>query len=314
MFEFAGTVAQDIYLQSVQVNQRAIFVQGQSRQPDCGSLGPGTRLKAEQLSKTDLLCAATGGARVHGRRASAPVNATSLVADRAEVLKSLSGGRVAPEEAAMSSHQTFNPPAFEFHPELGYLCPSRQLRQNVRVGLAAAAFGIITGAAGAIVLLPRHGGDLARAETALAVAPPGPVRGSVPLTASSPSAALPAAPAGTAERAVSADGNVKQPPPAAPMSPVTGAANAAPPAVETPAVAPAVTADRGTAAVSGSEQSGPVAKKKTKTGSSSARRRVRKPNPPAAAFATSPFGFQASPYSDGTRSGRRRDWGGGWSW
>ena len=33
-------------------------------------------------------------------------------------------------------------PTHLFHPELGYLWPSRQLRQNVRVGLAAAAFGL----------------------------------------------------------------------------------------------------------------------------------------------------------------------------
>src|SRR5262245_53350616 len=99
-------------------------------------------------------------------------------------------------------------PTHEFHPELGYLCPSSQLRQNVRVGIAAAAFGVITGLAGAIALLPRHGADPARSEYLLAGAPSGPAGNLAPMTAPSPSFAL--APAGTAAR-VSADGPNKQP-------------------------------------------------------------------------------------------------------
>src|SRR5215475_3980287 len=84
----------------------------------------------------------------------------------------------------------------ELHPELGYLWPSRQLRQNVRVGLAAAAFGIITGLAAAIVLLPRHGADPARSQYLLAGAQSGPAGDAAALLAPSPSVA----PAGTAAR------------------------------------------------------------------------------------------------------------------
>src|SRR5436309_11138955 len=120
----------------------------------------------------------------------------------------------------MTVHQRFGPPAYEFHPELGYLCPSRQLRQNVRVGLAAAAFGLITGMAGAIALLPRHDGDPARSKTLLAAEPPGPVRGSTPLMASSPSIGSPEAPLGAGER-VSTDRIVNK----LPISPAVGAAN-----------------------------------------------------------------------------------------
>jgi len=210
----------------------------------------------------------------------------------------------------MSLHQKLNQREYQFHPELGYLCPSPKLQQNVRVALAAAAFGIVTGVAAAMVLFPRHGGDLARAEAALAAAPPGPVSDSMPLTASSPSVAPPRGPSGTAER-VSTDGVVRRLPAAAPMSPAVAAANEASPPIETPARAsPVVTTDGGTAAVSGSEQSRPVASKRKKTVYSSVRRRGREPHPPAA-VATSPF---FSPFADGSRSGRRQDWGGGWSW
>src|SRR5882724_187452 len=94
-----------------------------------------------------------------------------LVADRAERPKDSSGRKEAPEEAAMTLHQKFGRPGYEFHPELGYLCPSRQLRQNVRVGLAAALFGIITGLGAALVLLPRHSDNIAWTEPALAAAP-----------------------------------------------------------------------------------------------------------------------------------------------
>src|SRR5215475_3877226 len=95
----------------------------------------------------------------------------------------------------------------EFHPELGYLCPSRQLRQNVRVGLAAAAFGLITGVAGVLVLLPRHSDDIAWTEPALAAAPADSVSRSAPVRGSGPSSL--AATPGTAKQ-VPADGIVKQ--------------------------------------------------------------------------------------------------------
>jgi hypothetical protein len=195
----------------------------------------------------------------------------------------------------MTVHQRFGPPAYEFHPELGYLCPSRQLRQNVRVGLAAAAFGLIAGVAGAILLLPRH--DLAQNEPVLAVAPVGQVKESTPLPASSPSVASPSgsrgAPADASER-VSADSVAKQPPPTVPISPAVGAPNAASPTVEPPA-APA------------------VASKRTRAAHSTVRRRVREPAPPNT-FATSPFGFQTGRFADDTGATRRRDWNGGWRW
>jgi hypothetical protein len=208
----------------------------------------------------------------------------------------------------MSLHQKFSLPAYEFHPELGYLCPSRQLRQNVRVGLTAAAFGIITGVAGAVALFPRH--DLARTEPVLAVAPVGPVGDSTPLTASSPSIAPVGATSGTAER-VSTGGVVKQSA-AAPMGPALGAANETSPGVEPPAQpAPVFNADRGTAGVGGSEQVRAAASKKKRNANSSARRRWREPHPPAA-FATSPFGFQTDRSANDARTGRRRDWGDNW--
>jgi hypothetical protein len=214
----------------------------------------------------------------------------------------------------MSLHQRPNLPEFELHPEFGYLCPSRQLRQNVRVGLAACAFGIVLGVAGAVVLLPRHGGDRARAEPVPAVALSGPVEDSTPPTASSPSIAPAQAPSGTAERAAT-DGVVKQLPPPAPTSRAVEAGNEAPPPpVQTPAQAASVTTERGTAAASEPEQGRAVASKKRKTVHSSSRRRVRKPDP-RASYATSPFGFhQANPYADGARNGRRQDWGESWRW
>jgi len=48
----------------------------------------------------------------------------------------------------------------EFHPEFGYLVPTRKLRNTVRVALAAALFGVVAGAVGVMVLLPRIGRDL----------------------------------------------------------------------------------------------------------------------------------------------------------
>jgi hypothetical protein len=211
----------------------------------------------------------------------------------------------------MTVHQRFNPSAYEFHPELGYLCPSRQLRQNVRVGLAAAAFGLVAGTALAIVMLPRH--DVTRSEPVLVVSPSGPLGGSTSATASSPSvtASSPSIASPPAER-VSTDSIAKQPP-AAPAAP----ANATP--VETPArAAPAVPAERSVAAVGGSEPVRAVASKRTRTARSTARRRAREPAP-SAAFAASPFSFQTSRFADETRSQQRRregggGWGGGWSW
>jgi hypothetical protein len=198
----------------------------------------------------------------------------------------------------MTVHQRFGPPAYEFHPELGYLCPSRQLRQNVRVGLAAAAFGLVAGVAGAIMLLPRH--DLAQSEPMVAVAPVGQVKESTPLPASSPSIASPIGSRGTPASAggISVDGVAKQqPPPTAPTvptSPGVEAPNAAPAAVEAPA-APA------------------VARKSTRIAHSVARRRAREPAPPNT-FATSPFGFQTGRFAGEANSNRRQDWNGGWRW
>jgi hypothetical protein len=194
----------------------------------------------------------------------------------------------------MLFHQKSNPPAYE---ELGYLCPS----------LAAAAFGIIAGVAGAMTLFPTPSSDLARSEYALAMIPPrpmippSPVRDSAPLTVLS----APRAPAGATERRSA--GIVQELPPAAPIRQTVEVAQEAPPPVETPAQAvPAVTSDRGMVQASVPKQSRPVSRKRTRTVNSSVRRHAREPDP-RAAFATSPYG-------DGTRNVRRREWGGGWSW
>ena len=207
----------------------------------------------------------------------------------------------------MSFHQKSNPPAYEFHPELGYLFPSRELWQDVRAEFAAAAFGIIAGVAGALTLFPSPSSDLARSESALVMMRPGPVippstvRDSAPLTV----LIAPRAPAGATERISRGDGIVKELPPAAPTRQTVEVAQEAPPPVETPAQAiPAVTSDRGMASVP--KQSRPVSRKRTRTVNSSVRRHAREPDP-RAAFATSPHG-------DGTRNVRRRAWGGGWSW
>jgi hypothetical protein len=202
-------------------------------------------------------------------------------------------------------------PTHLFHPELGYLCPSRQLRQNVRVGLAAAAFGLITGLSAALVLLPRHSDNIAWTEPALAAAPAESASHSV--SGSGPSSL--AATSDTAKR-VPADGIVKQLPERATISPGIGAANEAHPNVEIPArAAPLVTSDRAVA-VRGTEQGRPVSRKRVKTVSSYARR-AREATPPdsfANRPANRPVGFQLSPFAYDTRSGQRRDWGAGWSW
>ena len=203
-------------------------------------------------------------------------------------------------------------PTHLFHPELGYLCPSRQLRQNVRVGLAAAAFGLITGLSAALVLLPRHSDNIAWTEPALAAAPAESASRSV--SGSGPSSL--AATSDTAKR-VPADGIVKQLPERATISPGIGAANEARPNVEIPArAAPLVTSDRAVA-VRGTEQGRPVSRKRVKTASSYARQRAREAAPPdsfANRPANRPVGFQLSPFAYDTRSGQRRDWGAGWSW
>jgi hypothetical protein len=199
-------------------------------------------------------------------------------------------------------------PTHKFHPELGYLCPSRQLRQNVRVGLAAAAFGIITGLAAAMVLLPRHGADPARSEYLLAVAPSGPVSDLAPLPASSPSAAL----AGTAARLSPGASSPKQLAPATPVAPAAGAGDEPSAAGQAPAQpAPDTTTDRGTATVSGHVRTEP--NKRAKRAKATARPRAREPYP-SDAYAASPFRFETRRFSDDTRSARRRDWGSSWPW
>jgi hypothetical protein len=215
----------------------------------------------------------------------------------------------------MLFHQKSNPAASKFHRELGYRCPSRQLRQDVGVGLAAAAFGIIAGLAGAVTLFPRPSSDLARSESALAMIPPGPVIPASPVRDSAPPTVLiaPRAQAGVIGRSRGGD-IAKELPPAAPTRQTVEAAPAAPPPVQTPAQAvPAVTSDRGMVQAGVPGQSRPVSRKGARTVNSSVRRHAREPNP-RAAFATSPVGFQADPYADHARNGRRRASGGDWSW
>jgi hypothetical protein len=209
----------------------------------------------------------------------------------------------------MSFDRKSQPSAHEFHPGLGYLCPSRQLWQDVRVVLAAAAFGIITGLAGAMTLFPSPSSDLARSESALVMMPPGPVippstvRDSAPLTV----LIAPRAPAGATEQISRGDGIVKELPPSAPTRQTVEVAQETPPSVEMPAQAiPAVTSDRGLVQASVPKQSRPASRKRTRTVNSSVRRHARGPDP-RAAFATSPYG-------DGRRNVRRREWGSGWSW
>jgi hypothetical protein len=200
-------------------------------------------------------------------------------------------------------------PTHDFHPELGYLCPSPQLRQKVRVGLAAAAFGLVTGVGGALALLPRHSADVTWTEPAMAAAATDSVSHSTRVTGSGPSSL--AKTSDTARR-VSADGVVKQSALGGTTSPVIGAANEAPPTVEIPdRAAPVVTVDR-TVAVRAAERGQAVSSKRVKTARSSVRRRPREPAPPDS-FANRPIGFQLGPFANDTRSGRRRDWG-GWSW
>jgi|SRR5215475_2950355 len=202
-------------------------------------------------------------------------------------------------------------PGYQFHPELGYLCPSRQLWQNVRVGLAAAAFGLVAGLGAALALFPRHSNDVAWTEPALAAAATDSVSHSTVLPESGPSSL---ARTSDAARRIPADDVVKQSSQGAITSPGIGigAANEAPSPIETPVrAAPQATFDR--TAARGAEHGRAVSSRRVKTASSSARRRAREPTP-TDSFANRPVGFQLSPFAYDTRFGRRRDWGGGWSW
>src|SRR5215475_9979074 len=168
--------------------------------------------------------------------------------------------RVATEEAAMLFHQKSNPPAYEFHRELGYLSPFRQ--QDVRTGLAAAAFGIIAGLAVAMTLFPRPSSDLAWTESALATMPPGPVLPPNPVRDSAPPPRpliAPRAPAGATERISRGGGIVKEMPPATSTRQTVEAGQEATPPVHALAQAvPDVTSDRGTVQVSVLKHSRPV--------------------------------------------------------
>jgi hypothetical protein len=209
----------------------------------------------------------------------------------------------------MLLHHKSDPPTYEFRPRPVYLCPSLQLRQDVRMGLAAVAFGIIAGLTGAMTLFPSPSGDLAWSESALLMMPPGPVIPPGPVRESAPLTVLiaPRAPAGATERISRGGDIVKELPPAAPTRQTVEAAQDAPPPVRTPAqAAPAVTSDRGMVQASVHKQSQPVSRKRTRTVNSSVRRHAREPDPRGA--------FATSPYNDGTHNVRRRKWGGSWSW
>jgi hypothetical protein len=197
----------------------------------------------------------------------------------------------------MSPHQNHSLPTYEFHPEFGYLCPSHQLRQNVRVGLAAAAFGLITGLAGAMALLPGHGASAALTTPGLAVAPADPASDLALLPASSPS--------------IAPD---KQFAPAAPITRAAGAANEPSAAVQAPVPAtPAATTVRGMATVSGPEHVRTETSKKTRRAKANARPRGRELYP-TEALAASPFSFETRRFSDDTRPAWRRDRGSSWPW
>jgi hypothetical protein len=195
----------------------------------------------------------------------------------------------------MSPHQNYGLSTYEFHPEFGYLCPSNQLRRNVRVGLAAAAFGLITGLAGAMVLLPRHGTSAALTTPVLAVTPAGPANDLALPPASSPSIA-----------------SDKELAPATPITRAAGAANEPSAAVQAPAT-PAGTAVRGMATVSRSEHVRTEPSKRTRRAKANARPREREPYP-TEALAASPFSFETRRFSNDARSTWRRDRGSSWPW
>src|SRR5262249_17081786 len=74
----------------------------------------------------------------------------------------------------MRSHDEFDPGLREFHPDFGYLYPSRRLRSRVRLALSAAIFGILVGAIGATLVSGRSPRDPARVDTALTLRPVSP--------------------------------------------------------------------------------------------------------------------------------------------
>jgi hypothetical protein len=198
----------------------------------------------------------------------------------------------------MSPHQSYNPPTHEFHPELGYLCPSRQIRQNVRVGLAAAGFGLVAGLAAAVALFPRHDASPPALTTpALAVAPFG--------TANDL--------AGPADQ-VSTAAPEKQPASTEPITHAAATAIEASAPVQVPIqAAPPVSADRAPAAGSRPEHSRTAVSKRTRRAKATARPRGRETYP-TEAYAASPFSFETRRFSNDTRSTRRRDRGVGWFW
>jgi hypothetical protein len=198
----------------------------------------------------------------------------------------------------MSPHQSYNPPTREFHPELGYLCPSRQIRQNVRVGLAAAAFGLVAGLAAAVVLFPRHDASPPSLTTpALAVAP------------SDTANDL----AGPADQ-VSTDAPEKQLSSTAPITRAPAPTTEPSAAVQVPVqAAPPVSADRAPAAGSRPEHSRTAVSKRTRKAKATARLRGRETYP-TEAYAATPFSFETRRFSNDTRSTRRRDRNIGWFW
>jgi hypothetical protein len=181
---------------------------------------------------------------------------------------------------------------YESHPEFGYLWPSHQLRRNVRVGLAAAAFGLVTGLAGAMALLPRHSASAALTPPSLAAAPAGPTSDSALLPTSSPS--------------IVPD---KQVAPATSIARAAGAANEPSAAVQAPAT-PAVPAVRGMTTV---EHVRTETSKKARKAKANVRPRGREPYP-TEALAASPFSFETRRFSDEPRSTWRRDRGSSWHW
>ncbi len=209
----------------------------------------------------------------------------------------------------------------EFHPEFGYLVPSRKGRRTVRVALAAAAFGIVTGAVGAMVLLPRAGHDL-RVEQAFTAMQGDTV--TVGLAVTSPPAATsgrrPAAPkAAAAPPAADTDKPCKDETwPYFDRKCLWGGPRKDATVAETPAETPAAApVEAEVAAANPPEQRPVVAKKKARTTNTTARRRSKKEPDPRAAYANpNPYGSPYSqPYGNPYGSWRtggyepRRDWG-----
>ena len=201
----------------------------------------------------------------------------------------------------MRSHDEFDPGLREFHPDFGYLYPSRRLRSRVRLALSAAIFGILVGAIGATLVSGRSPRDPARVDTALTLRPVSPdaARQSTPQsTTMAPDDApltptpvdVPAAPVPAA------------PVPAQPESPP--AATGQQPAVDGPRLATAGSAEPSTEKECkeetwpyfdrqclwgpGKEQSAPSSAAKAKT--------------PAAAAAPAPFAAVEAPVASEQRS------------